>query len=151
MQTVARAFPDLDVGYSDHTIGPVACLCAAAMGARVLEKHFTWDRDAEGPDHRLSADPTELKFIVDGVRQFERMRGHGEKRPAASEAKTRLNNRKSVVLEKGIRVGEKLTATHIAIKRPGYGIAPKHYGEIIGRQVRRDLGVDDVLTWDDLI
>src|SRR5581483_10625422 len=109
MQTLAREFPDLAVGYSDHTVGPAACICAAAMGARVLEKHFTWDTRAEGPDHMLSADPSEMKLIVDSVRQLERMLGDGVKRPAASEAGTRVNNRKSVVLKKGLRAGESLT------------------------------------------
>ena len=150
MQTLAREFPQLDVGYSDHTVGPVACLCAAAMGARVLEKHFTWDRHAEGPDHMLSADPAEMKTIVDGVRQFERMRGDGVKKPAPSESTTRRNNRKSIVLERPIRAGERITAAHIAVKRPGYGIAPKHVEELVGRTVRRDLQADDVLTWEDL-
>jgi sialic acid synthase SpsE len=150
MQTLAREFPGIDVGYSDHTVGPVACLAAAAMGARVLEKHFTWDRNAEGPDHMLSADPVEMKAIVDGVRLFERMRGDGVKKPAASEATTRRNNRKSVVLERAIGAGEKLTAAHLSVKRPGYGIAPKHVDELVGRVVRRDLAADDVLTWEDL-
>jgi N-acetylneuraminate synthase len=150
MQTLAREFPQLDVGYSDHTVGPVASLCAAAMGARILEKHFTWDRKAEGPDHMLSADPAEMKAIVEGVRQFERMRGDGEKKPAPSEATTRRNNRKSIVLERPIRAGERITAAHIAVKRPGYGIPPKHLDELVGRAVRRDLQADDVLTWEDL-
>lgn len=150
MQTLAREFPALDVGYSDHTLGPVACICAAAMGARVLEKHFTWDKRAEGPDHMLSADPAEMKLIVDAVRQFERMRGDGVKVPAASEAVTRRNNRKSIVLERAIRAGESLTANHLAVKRPGYGIPPKYLEELVGRSVRRDLGADEVLSWEDL-
>jgi sialic acid synthase SpsE len=150
MQTLAREFPDLDVGYSDHTIGPTACICAAAMGARVLEKHFTWDTRAEGPDHMLSAGPAEMKIIVDAVRQFERMRGDGVKRPAASEAVTRRNNRKSIVLERAIRRGEEITAGHLAVKRPGYGIAPKHFDELVGRRAGRDLDADAVLSWEDL-
>ena len=150
MQTLAREFPDLDVGYSDHTTGSTACICAASMGARLLEKHFTWDKQADGPDHMLSADPAEMKFIVDAVRQYECMRGDGIKRPAASEVGTRRNNRKSVVLERRIRAGERLTAAHIAVKRPGYGIAPRHLEELVGRAVRRDLEMDDVLTWEDL-
>jgi N,N'-diacetyllegionaminate synthase len=150
MQTLAREFPGIDVGYSDHTVGPTACVAAAAMGARVLEKHFTWDRNAEGPDHMLSADPPEMTTIVDGVRLLERMLGDGVKKPAASEAKTRRNNRKSIVLEQAIRAGERLTQAHLAVKRPGYGIAPKHLEELVGRSVRKDLAADDVLTWEDL-
>jgi len=150
MQTLAREFPDLDVGYSDHTIGPVACICAAAMGARVLEKHFTWDTQVDGPDHMLSANPAEMKFIVDAVRQFERMRGDGVKRPAPTEMVSRRNNRKSIVLAHTIRTGELLTAGHLAVKRPGYGIPPKHLEALVGRSVRRDMDADDVLTWEDL-
>jgi len=148
MQTMMREFPDIPVGYSDHTIGTTACICAAAMGARILEKHFTYDKQAPGPDHMLSADPAEMTAIVDAVRTFEVMRGDGIKRPAASEAKTRINNRKSIVLARGIQAGAPLTAQHLAIKRPGYGIAPKHLEQLVGRSVRQSLEADDVLTWE---
>lgn len=148
MQAMMREFPDLAVGYSDHTIGPVACICAAAMGARILEKHFTWDKQAPGPDHMLSADPSEMKSIVEAVRSFEVMRGDGRKHPAASEAKTRTNNRKSIVLARTAAAGEPLTTDHLAIKRPGYGIAPKHFQDVIGRRPRHALEADDVLTWE---
>ena len=150
MQTLMREFPQFDVGYSDHTIGTTACICAAAMGAKVLEKHFTCDRDADGPDHMLSADPDEMKEIVERVREFEIMRGSGVKRPADSEKTTRINNRKSVVMEKSAGQGEIITREHIAIKRPGYGIQPTHFDQIIGRRANRDLDRDDVLTWSDV-
>lgn len=150
MQAMMREFPDLDVGYSDHTVGTTACICAAAMGARILEKHFTWDKNAPGPDHMLSADPREMKAIVDAVRSFEIMRGDGTKHPAASEAKTRINNRKSIVMARAAAAGEPLTAEHLAIKRPGYGIAPKHLAELVGRRPRQALDADDVLTWEAL-
>ncbi|MBN8993280.1 MAG: N-acetylneuraminate synthase family protein [Rhizobiales bacterium] len=148
MQAMMREFPDLAVGYSDHTIGPIACICAAAMGARILEKHFTWDKQAPGPDHMLSADPDEMKAIVEAVRSFEVMRGDGRKHPAASEAKTRTNNRKSIVLARAAAAGEPLTADHLTVKRPGYGIAPKHLQDVIGRRPRQVLEADDVLTWE---
>lgn len=150
MQTLMQTFPQLDVGYSDHTLGTTACLCAAAMGARVLEKHFTFDKNADGPDHMLSADPREMKEIVDRVREFEIMRGSGVKRPADSEKGTRINNRKSVVLEKSIKAGDVLTGEHLAIKRPGYGIAPKYFPELIGRRVSRDLEKEEILLWEHL-
>lgn len=150
MQAMMREFPDLAVGYSDHTIGTTACICAAAMGATVLEKHFTWDKDAPGPDHILSADPQEMLAIVGAVRSFEVMRGDGVKRPAASETTTRINNRKSVVMARGAAAGEPLTAEHLAVKRPGYGIEPKHLQDVIGRRLRETLQADDVLTWDAL-
>lgn len=151
MQTLMREFPHLDVGYSDHTLTPVACLCAAAMGARVLEKHFTYDKKAEGPDHMLSADPTEMRWIMEAVRSFELMRGSGVKHPADSERITRINNRKSVVLARPIRAGERLLRADLAIKRPGTGIAPRFYEQVIGRAVRSDMEADAVLTWDDLL
>ena len=150
MQTMMKAFPKLDIGYSDHTLSPVACLCAAAMGARVLERHFTCDKEADGPDHRLSADPQEMKWLVEAVRAFEVMRGSGIKSPAESEKTTRINNRKSVVLASAVKSGECLTLKHLAIKRPGYGIAPKDQEKIIGRSVARAMDTDEVISWDDL-
>ena len=151
MQVLMREFPRLDIGYSDHTLGPIACLCAAAMGARVLEKHFTYDKKAEGPDHMLSADAAEMKWLVEAVRTFEIMRGNGVKCPAASERKTRINNRKSVVLARAVKAGARLARNDIAIKRPGTGIAPKHLEQVIGRSLRSDMEQDSVLTWDDLL
>jgi N-acetylneuraminate synthase len=98
----------------------------------------------------LSADPAEMEALVKAVRNFEAMRGDGIKRPAQSEAGTRRNNRKSVVLARAVRSGERLTRAHLSVKRPGYGIAPKHVEELVGRSLRRDLDADDVLTWEDL-
>jgi len=150
MQTLMEAFPQLDVGYSDHTLSPVACLAAAAMGARVLERHFTYDKKADGPDHMLSADPAEMKWLVDAVREFEVMRGDGIKRPAESEKSTRINNRKSVVLTTSVEAGERLTKQHLAVKRPGYGIAPKDMDKVIGRSVVKAMDADAVISWEDL-
>ena len=151
MQTLMREFPQLDVGYSDHTLSPVACLCAAAMGARVLERHFTYDKKAEGPDHALSADPAEMKWLVEAVRSFEVMRGCGVKRPADSERTTRINNRKSVVLARPVKAGERLGRADLAVKRPGTGIPPALLEKVIGRAMRSDMEADAVLTWDDLL
>ena len=151
MQTMMQAFPQLDIGYSDHTLSPIACLAAAAMGARILERHFTYDKKADGPDHMLSADPVEMKWLVDAVREFEVMRGDGIKHPAESEKTTRINNRKSVVLAHAVAAGEILSKNHLAIKRPGYGIAPKDLEKVIGRAASKSLDADSVLGWDDLI
>jgi N,N'-diacetyllegionaminate synthase len=150
MQTMMQAFPQLDIGYSDHTLSPLACFAAAVMGARVLEKHFTYDKGAEGPDHRLSADPAEMRWLVEAVRTFEEMRGSGIKCPSVSEKTTRINNRKSVVLKRAVEGGQRLTSEHLAIKRPGYGIAPKDLEKVIGRCVLKAMDADAVLTWDDL-
>ena len=150
MQAMMREFPQLDVGYSDHTLSPVACLCAVAMGARVIERHFTYDKNADGPDHMLSADPEEMKWLVDAVRQFEVMRGSGLKCPARSERITRVNNRKSVVLTREMKAGDLIGREDIAVKRPGYGIAPKFFEQLIGRRLAVDMAEDGVLRWDDL-
>ena len=150
MQAMIKEFPGIDIGYSDHTIGTTACICAAAMGARVIEKHFTYDKGADGPDHMLSADPREMKEIVDAIREFEIMRGDGIKRPADSEKTTRINNRKSVVAAKAVKEGEMITKQHLAIKRPGYGIGPKYFEQVIGRRANKDLQPDDVLNWGDI-
>lgn len=150
MQTLMREFPGVSVGYSDHTLGATACICAAAMGARMVEKHFTYDRAAPGPDHMLSADPAQMKDIVDSIRSFELMRGTGEKKPAASEQTTRINNRKSIVLTRPARTGEAFTQASLAIKRPGYGIPPKYLDQIVGRRAARDMEADDVLSWEDV-
>jgi len=150
MQTLMQAFPGLDVGYSDHTLSPVACLCAVAMGARVIERHFTYDKKADGPDHMLSADPQEMKWLVDAIRAFEIVRGSGIKQPADSEQTTRRNNRKSVVLQHALKAGAAIVAEDIAVKRPGYGIQPKFYEALVGRKVRHDMAADAVLDWADL-
>jgi N-acetylneuraminate synthase len=150
MLTLMQAFPGLDVGYSDHTLTPVAALCAVAMGARVIERHFTLDKNADGPDHRLSSDPAEMKWLVDAVRAFETMLGSGIKAPAKSESITRINNRKSLVLARTVPAGHRLLPDDLAVKRPGSGIAPKHFEEAVGRTVVRDMEVDAVLHWQDL-
>jgi N,N'-diacetyllegionaminate synthase len=140
----------LPVGYSDHTIGPVACIAAAAIGAVILEKHFTTDKNAAGPDHMLSADPVEMKSIVEQVRILEKMLGSGIKMPATSEYKTKINNRKSIVAAKSLPVGHLLTTQDIAIKRPGWGIAPKFFDQIVGCVLNRQLDEDDVISWSDV-
>ncbi|MGO7427524.1 N-acetylneuraminate synthase family protein, partial [Rhizobium ruizarguesonis] len=145
MQTMMEAFPDLDVGYSDHTLNPVASLCAVAMGARVIERHFTYDKAADGPDHMLSADPAEMKWLVDAIRAFEVMKGSGRKEPAASEATTRLNNRKSIVVNRPLKAGHVFSAGDISVKRPGTGIEPKHLDTLAGRRLVKDLDADAVL------
>jgi N,N'-diacetyllegionaminate synthase len=149
MKTLMREFPEFAVGYSDHTVGTTACICAAAMGARLIEKHFTYDKEAEGPDHMLSADPLEMKEIVGKIREFEIMRGDGIKRPSESERTNRINNRKSVVLESPVREGACFTREALAVKRPGYGVQPKYFDQVLGKRANRDLEKDDVLMWGD--
>jgi N,N'-diacetyllegionaminate synthase len=149
MKRMMREF-SLPVGYSDHTVGTVACIAAVAMGAALIEKHFTVDKNAEGPDHMLSADPAEMKRIVKQVRLVEIMMGSGIKMPAASEVLTRINNRKSIVAARGLSMGQVISVNDIAIKRPGYGIGPKYFELIIGRRTNKEIEEDDVLSWKDL-
>ena len=150
IQSMMKEFPPISIGYSDHTIGTTACICAAAMGAQIVEKHFTYDKHAEGPDHMLSADPSEMKEIVNSIRAFEMMRGSGIKRPADGEKVTRVNNRKSVVVSRNLRAGDVLKREDLLVKRPGYGIEPKFFEQLIGRTISCDIGADSVLTWGDL-
>jgi N-acetylneuraminate synthase len=149
IQTMKREF-DLPVGYSDHTLGTVASLAAAALGADIIEKHFTHDRHADGPDHMLSADHAEMKLIVDSVRLLEKALGDGVKRPGADELVTRINNRKSVVTTVEIPAGTAITAEMIAVKRPGTGIPPKCLDQVIGRTARVTVPAEEPLQWEHL-
>ncbi len=150
MQTLKREFPFLTVGFSDHTIGTTACFAAACMGAEVVEKHFTYDKNAEGPDHQLSANPQEMKEIVDRIREFEVMKGSGAKKPVGKEIANRVKNRKSIVTIKPIKKGELLTMENIDIKRPGHGIEPKYFDQILSKKADKNLKADQVLSWSDL-
>ena len=121
------------------------------MGAEVVEKHFTYDKNAQGPDHILSANPQEMKEIVDKIREFEIMRGTGAKRPVGKEITNREKNRKSIVAIKTIKKGELFTIENIDIKRPGHGIAPKYFEEILGKVAKEDIEDDKVLYWSDIV
>lgn len=148
--TLKKEFPNIPIGYSDHTIGNVASICAVAMGAQIIEKHFTWDKKADGPDHQLSADPAEMAELVDSIRKFEIMNGHGIKMPAKSEFKTRVNNRKSIVVSNDLLKGELVTLQNISVRRPGFGIGPKYFEQILGRKINKNIPAEEVLKWDDL-
>ncbi|MGD9554010.1 MAG: N-acetylneuraminate synthase family protein [Arcobacteraceae bacterium] len=151
IQTLKKEFPYLQVGFSDHTIGSTACFAAACMGAEVVEKHFTYDKNAQGPDHQLSANPQEMKEIVDRIREFEIMRGTGIKRPVGKEIINREKNRKSIVTIKPIKKGEILSLDNVDIKRPGHGISPKYFDSILGKTVNKNLKDDEVLKNEDII
>lgn len=138
----------LPIGYSDHTLGNICCLGAAALGANVIEKHFTYDKNAEGPDHMLSSDPEEFEQMVKNIRVLEKAIGDGIKRPSAGELTTRVNNRKSIVSVKAIAKGAVITREMVAIKRPGFGIQPKHIHEIIGRVAKEDIKAEEPILWD---
>lgn len=135
----------IPVGYSDHTQGIEVPLAAVALGACVIEKHFTLDRNMEGPDHKASLEPSELKTMVDGIRRIELALGKGVKQASASEKANIDIVRKSIVAAKPIKRGEVLTEENLATKRPGTGICPMRWNEIIGMTAERDYETDEMI------
>lgn len=142
MISMKNAF-GVNVGYSDHTPGIEVPIAAVALGASIIEKHFTLARNLPGPDHQASLEPYELKAMVDAIRNIERALGDGIKRPSASELKNRPIARKSLVASREIRAGELLSAENLGIKRPGTGISPMRWNDVIGRPARRDFTTDE--------
>ena len=133
------------VGYSDHTLGIEVAIAAVALGASVIEKHFTLDRTMSGPDHKASLEPTELAAMVVAIRNVEQALGDGVKRPSASELPNRAVARKSLVALRAIRKGEPFSAGNIAAKRPGTGLSPMKFDEVLGRQAPRDFVADELI------
>jgi N,N'-diacetyllegionaminate synthase len=144
MLTIRDVF-DVAVGYSDHTLGIEVALAAVALGATVIEKHFTLDRTLPGPDHQASLEPAELKAMVAAIRNVEQAMGEGIKCPSASEVKNKQIVRKSLVAACAIRKGERFTATNLAAKRPGTGLSPMRWDEVLGREAPRDFSADELI------
>lgn len=144
MQTLKEKF-GCPVGYSDHTKGIAVSLAASALGAEVIEKHFTLDRNMEGPDHKASLEPDELKALVDGVRDIERALGTGEKKPSDIELKNRLVARKSIVARTDIKAGDVFTEENLTTKRPGSGLSPMLWNSVIGTKAKRDFTEDELI------
>lgn len=145
MLTIQNAFPGIKVGYSDHTIGIEVPIAAVAMGATFIEKHFTLNRNLPGPDHRASLEPPELAAMIAAIRNIEKALGTGIKKPSPSELKNKPVARKSIVAVKTIKKGETFTEKNITIKRPGTGISPKRWDEIIGRKASKNYRRDDLI------
>lgn len=133
------------IGYSDHTQGIEVAIAAVALGATVVEKHFTLDRDLPGPDHKASLEPDELRAMVFAIRNIEQALGDGIKRPSASEEKNRAIARKSLVAACAIRAGERFSESNVAAKRPGSGLSPMRWDEVLGRRAPRDFAADDMI------
>lgn len=133
------------VGYSDHTIGLEVPIAAVALGAVVIEKHFTLDRNMEGPDHKASIEMSELASMIRSIRNVEKALGKGMKEPTASERKNILVARKSIVAKKAIKRGEIFTEENITVKRPGTGISPMKWYEVIGKRAKRDFREDELI------
>jgi len=145
MKTIEEAF-HVPVGYSDHTEGTAVPLAAAALGARIIEKHFTINKNDPGPDHAASLEPDELKIMVENIRIMEQALGTGEKKCQPCEMNTRDVTRRSILLTKDVKRDAKLTEDMLTIKRPGTGIAPKFLSETIGKKASKDLPDGTVLT-----
>jgi len=144
MLTIGRAF-DIDYGYSDHTLGIEVPIASVALGATCIEKHFTLDKNMEGPDHKASLEPDELKAMVKAIRNIEIALGSSVKKPTKSEKPNMEVARKSIVAKKAIKKGEILTKENLTIKRPGSGISPMRWDEIIGTMATKDYVEDELI------
>ena len=133
------------IGYSDHTLGIEVPIAAVAMGAKVIEKHFTLDKNMDGPDHKASLEPDELKEMVSAIRNIERALGNGMKRITKSEKQNLAIARKSIVASKEIKKGEIFTEENISTKRPGNGISPMQWHNVIGQIAKRDFIEDELI------
>ena len=149
MDTMREAF-GLPVGYSDHTKGLEIPVAAVAMGACVIEKHFTLDRNMEGPDHKASIEPDELKSMVDQIRHVEVAIGNGEKKVSASEQKNQDIARKSIIAKTAIKAGDVFSEDNITTKRPGSGINPMRWFELLGKTAKHDYQEDYLIEKDEL-
>ncbi|MCR5591998.1 MAG: N-acetylneuraminate synthase [Lachnospiraceae bacterium] len=144
MNTLREKFK-VRVGYSDHTPGIEVDIAAVAMGAQIIEKHFTLDRTMEGPDHKASLEPHELAAMVRSIRNIELALGNGIKAPSESEIGNRAAARKSIVAARPIKAGEEFSEDNITTKRPGYGISPMRWNEVIGKRAARDFCEDELI------
>ena len=144
MQSIQAAF-GVAVGYSDHTQGIEVATAAVAMGATVIEKHFTLDRNLPGPDHQASLEPAELKAMVTAIRNIEVALGDGIKRLTPSEARNKPIARKSLVASQAIQAGHVFTAQNVTTKRPGTGISPMRWDEVIGHVAPRNFAADELI------
>jgi N,N'-diacetyllegionaminate synthase len=144
MQSIANTF-NVRVGYSDHTNGIEVAIAAVALGAVVIEKHFTLDRNLPGPDHKVSLEPAELKAMVVAIRNIETAMGDGVKRLTPSEIRNMPFVRKSLVAARTIKAGEVFSIENLAVKRPGTGISPMLYDTILGRTAVRNFWVDELI------
>ncbi len=145
MLTLKNAF-QLNVGYSDHTLGIEVPIAAVALGASIIEKHFTLNRNMEGPDHKASLEPHELRTMIQSIRHIEKAMGDGVKRVSNSERENLVVARKSIVAKQNILCGEMFSEENITVKRPGTGISPMLWNDVIGQIAARDFHSDDLIV-----
>ena len=144
MLTLKQTF-NLNIGYSDHTQGIEVPVAAVAMGATIIEKHFTLDKNMDGPDHKASLNPQELMDMVSAIRNIEMAMGNGKKKPTKSEINNKKIARKSIVAVRNIKIGEVFTEDNITIKRPGDGISPMKWFDVLGKSASRDFQEDELI------
>jgi len=149
MATLRERF-GLPVGYSDHTEGTAIAVAAAALGAVAIEKHFTLDRDLEGPDHKASLAPEALRRMIREIRDVEAGLGDGVKAPRPDELPVRELVRRSVTLRRARKAGERIAPDDLVLLRPGSGIAPRDLARVAGKRAARDLPAGATLAWEDL-
>jgi len=147
MHTIAQAFQTV-VGYSDHSLGIEVSIGAVALGASIIEKHFTIDKSLPGPDHQASLNPDELRSLVKAIRNIEKALGDGIKKPVQRELEVKNAARKSIVALVDIPPGTDITTDMLAMKRPGTGIEPKYIDLIIGRKAKRKIEKNELISWD---
>lgn len=146
IQGLKDNFPNVSVGFSDHSVGYVAAVGAAILGVSLIEKHFTLDKNFEGPDHKASATPDELKALVENVRRIEVMAGSNKKIITTSEKKNKIVARKSIVAAKSIKKGDVFSEDNITCKRPGNGISPMRWYNVLGKVAERDFNEDELIS-----
>lgn len=144
MNSIKKRF-QTEIGYSDHTVGIEVPIAAVALGAKVIEKHFTLDRNLPGPDHKASLEPSELKAMVSAIRNIEQALGSEEKKVSSSEMKNKAVARKSIVAAKAIKAGEMFSEENLTVKRPGIGISPMKWESVIGQVAIRDFEQDELI------
>lgn len=149
IQDLKYNFPNLSIGFSDHSVGYIAAVGAAILGVSLIEKHFTLDKTLPGPDHKASATPHELKCLVDNVRRIEVMSGNNRKIVTESERRNKIVARKSIVAAKNIIKGEVFTEDNITCKRPGNGISPMKWYDVLGRVAEKDFAEDELISISD--
>ena len=144
MNSIKKRF-QTEIGYSDHTVGIEVPIAAVALGAKVIEKHFTLDRNHPGPDHKASLEPSELKAKVSAIRNIQQALGSEEKKVSSSEMKNKAVARKSIVAAKAIKAGEMFSEENLTVKRPGIGISPMKWESVIGQVAIRDFEQDELI------
>jgi N-acetylneuraminate synthase/N,N'-diacetyllegionaminate synthase len=149
IETLKQKF-NLPVGFSDHTQGIIISIAAAALGAVLIEKHFTLDRNLPGPDHKASLEPKELKEMVDAIRDVEKALGNGVRKLTVGEEEIKKIARRSIVAKVKIPKGTTITEKMLDVKRPGTGIEPKYMNKIIGKKTKKDIMPDDFILFENI-